>query len=185
MLEHVQYSVYLIWSIYMQCYCWYCFALFPIDIVIYLKNCGWILLNEIQMKRETNTSTFLKAPFLLLFIWTFLYQWSVWWRYEICGGENKTFSLCESARNVFFCLFFFSLFVFHVQPHFQYIFTVIYLLVLLNINILCVFSITIKHIYFQMILFFIKAKMDFGLVSLFLSVHNSQLHALTLCPKCW
>lgn len=104
----------------------------------------------------------------------------------------EIWDLWRRKQNILFvwkcqkCFFFsFSLFVFHVQPHFQYIFTVIYLLVLLNINILCVFSITIKHIYFQMILFFIKAKMDFGLVSLFLSVHNSQLHALTLCPKCW
>lgn len=39
----------------------------------------------------------------------------------------------------------------------------------------CVFSMTIKHIYFQMILFFIKVKMDFCLISvLFLSVHNSK-----------
>lgn len=52
MLEYVQYSVYLIWSIYMQCYCWYCFALFPIDIVTNLKNCGWLY--RTKDKRERN-----------------------------------------------------------------------------------------------------------------------------------
>lgn len=82
--------------------------LFPIDIVTNLKNCG--RLYRTKGKRETNTSTFLKAPFF--FVYCNVSVWAISLVEIRCLRtrfyyRKTNILLCESARNefLFVCLY--------------------------------------------------------------------------------